>query len=60
MNDQSTVSVIGSAILKIVINQTTLFQSENIAYCLGGGKTRDSYDTIVGVGSELAYDTMGV
>jgi len=33
---------------------------ENVAYCLGGDKTRDSHDVIVGRDSELSYEMIGI
>lgn len=39
---------------------TFVNDSENIAYCIGGGKARDSYDLVGGLGTELSYDTFGL
>jgi hypothetical protein len=37
-----------------------VFESENMAYCVGNLKHKDSYDMVGGVGSELSYETMSV
>ena len=37
-----------------------VFESENMAYCVGNLKHKDSYDLVGGVGSELSYETMSV